>query len=364
MMAGRGAVVVTGASSGIGRATALRLAHDGWLVLVGVRHAADGAALAALAAAIGTGELLRPLSLDVTDDASVAAAARDVAALLAERRLTLGGLVNNAGIAVAGPVEEVPLARLREVLAVNVVGAVAATQAFLPLLRRGRGRIINLSSVSGRVAAPFLGPYAASKFALEALSDALRVEVAAWGVRVILIEPGPVATPIWAKGAAMAEADRAGIGEDSPYVSAIGRVQAAFRDGERRGIPPEAVADVIARALSVSRPRARYLISRNGAAVELLARAVPTGLRDWLMRRGGEDGDERNRAVPAPWALHGDSQDVGLPDQWRRGAAAEGGTDETALGKSLQRPRRARRGGRDNRGGGAARGLGGGGDRG
>ncbi|MFN8537920.1 MAG: SDR family NAD(P)-dependent oxidoreductase [Thermomicrobiales bacterium] len=135
----------------------------------------------------------------------------------------------------AGPVEEVPLARWREVLGVNVIGAVAMTQAMLPLLRAGRGRIVNVSSVSGRIASPFLGAYAASKFALEALSDSLRVELLPWGLAVVLVEPGPVATPIWGKGAAMAEEDRAGLGERSPYAPYLARVRQAFGEGATRG---------------------------------------------------------------------------------------------------------------------------------
>ena len=289
-MVGRGAVVVTGATSGIGRATALRLAHDGWLVFAGVRRVAAGDTLAAEAGAIGAGAQLRPVRIDVTDETGVAAAASAVGASLAEHGLPLAGLINNAGIAAAGPIEEVPLARLREVLEINVVGAVAATQAFLPLLRRGRGRIVNISSVSGRIASPFLGPYAASKFALEAVSDALRVELAPWGVRVILIEPGPVATPIWGKGEAMVATDRAGIGAESPYAPYLGRVRAAFRDGARRGIPPEEIAEVIARALVAPRPHARYLLSRNRAAVELISRAVPERLRDRLWGLGRREG--------------------------------------------------------------------------
>jgi NAD(P)-dependent dehydrogenase (short-subunit alcohol dehydrogenase family) len=183
-------------------------------------------------------------------------------------------------------VEEVSLARLRAVLEINVVGAVATTQALLPLLRAGRGRIINVSSVSGRIAAPFLGAYAASKFALEALSDSLRVELAPWGLAVVLVQPGPVATPIWVKGEAMADEDRAGLGADSPYAPYLGRVRAAFRDGAQRGIPPEEVATVIAQALSAPQPRARYPVGRNRALVGLIARLAPDGLRDWLFTRG------------------------------------------------------------------------------
>jgi NAD(P)-dependent dehydrogenase (short-subunit alcohol dehydrogenase family) len=281
----RGAVVVTGASSGIGWATALVLAHEGWLVFAGVRREDHGEALLAAAAALGAGVLLQPIRLDVTNEASIAAATAEIAAELEERGERLVGLVNNAGIAVAGPTEEIPLTRLRTVLEVNVVGAVATTQALLPLLRAGRGRIVNISSVSGRVASPFLGPYAASKFALEALSDALRVELAPWGLKVVLVEPGPVATPIWGKGEAMADEDREGISDSSPYAPYLGRVRMAFREGARRGIPPEVVAGVIVRALSVPRPRARYLVGSNRAAVALVARLAPDGMRDWLITR-------------------------------------------------------------------------------
>jgi NAD(P)-dependent dehydrogenase (short-subunit alcohol dehydrogenase family) len=280
----RGAVVVTGASSGIGWATALVLAHEGWWVFAGIRQGSDGEALLAAAAAIGAGALLQPIRLDVTNEASIAAAA-EIAAKLNVRGDRLVGLVNNAGIAVAGPIEEIPLTRLRAVLEVNVVGAVATTQALLPLLRAGRGRIVNVSSVSGRVASPFLGPYAASKFALEALSDALRVELAPWGLKVVLVEPGPVATPIWGKGEAMADEDSAAVGDSSPYAPYLGRVRAAFRDGAQRGIPPEIVAGVIVRALSVPRPRARYLVGSNRAAVALVTRLAPDGVRDWLIAR-------------------------------------------------------------------------------
>lgn len=285
-MAAQGAALITGASSGIGWATALVLAHGGWLVYAGVRREEDGAALAAAAAGIGAGALLRPIILDVTDATSVAAVIGVVESELREHRVTLAGLVNNAGIAVAGPVEEVPLARWRTVLDVNVTGAVAMAQACLPLLRAGRGRIVNISSVSGRVASPFLGPYAASKFALEALSDSLRLELAPWGVKVVLVEPGPVATPIWDKGEAMVAADRAHIGDASPYAPWLGQIRAAFRSSARRGIPPEVVAGVIVRALTTPHPQARYPIGSNRAAVALITRFAPDWVRDWLMTRG------------------------------------------------------------------------------
>ena len=276
-VAAPGAVVVTGASSGIGRATALALARAGWLTFAGLRAAEDAERLAALAGAFGVGAALRPLLLDVTDDAQIAAAALLVGDECHRCGVLLRGLINNAGIAVAGPLEIVPLERLRAALAVNTVGALAATQAFLPQLRAARGRIINVSSVSGRVAAPFLGPYAASKFALEALSDALRVELRPWGVRVVVIEPGPIATPIWEKGAALGDDTAL---DASPYAPFVPRVRARFLRSAASGEPPERVAAAILRALTVPHPRARYLLTRSPLGFTLFARYMPDRVRD------------------------------------------------------------------------------------
>ena len=277
-------VLVTGSSSGIGRATALTLARHGLRVFATVRRAEDAEALQVAAGAVGVGNTVRPVLLDVTDPAGIAEAAELVRRELAERGGALVGLVNNAGIVVGGPVEEVPLERLREVLEVNVVGVVAVTQAFLPLLRAGRGRIVNVSSVSGRVAAPFLGAYAASKFALEALSDALRVELRPWGLRMVLVEPGPVATPFWDKG--HAEYDERESGEEragSPYARYAPALRARFRESEAGGLPAEAVAQAIHRALVVPRPRARYLVTRRPLLFALFSRLAPDGVRDaWL----------------------------------------------------------------------------------
>lgn len=281
-----GAIIITGTSSGIGQTTVFALARAGWYLFGGVRTARDAANLAAAAKAIGLGGLVQPILLDVTDDAQLIAARELVAMTLLERDLHLTGLINNAGIAVGGPIEEVPLSRLREILAVNVVGVVAVTQTFLPLLRAGRGRIVNISSISGRIAAPFLGPYAASKFALEALSDALRVELRPWGIHVILIEPGPIATPIWEKTTAAASADRVGLEANSPYAAVIPRVQAAIERSARRGLPAERVAEVIVAALTASQPRARYLITRQPLLFAAFVRLVPDGIRDLLFARG------------------------------------------------------------------------------
>jgi len=274
-----GAVVVTGASSGIGQATALVLAHAGWLTFAGVRTAGAAERLSALAGAVGVGALLRPLTLDVTAEAQIGAAVALVGDECRRRGVQLRGVVNNAGIAVVGPLELVPLDRLRASLEINAIGALAVTQAFLPQLRTARGRIINLSSVSGRVASPFLGPYAASKFALEALSDALRAELRPWGIRVILIEPGPIATPIWEKGTALALDDSEALGA-SPYAPFVLRVRARFLHAAESGQPPELVAATILNALTVSRPRARYLLTRSPLGLTFFARCAPDWLRD------------------------------------------------------------------------------------
>ncbi|MDB5092090.1 MAG: Oxidoreductase, Glucose/ribitol dehydrogenase family, partial [Candidatus Eremiobacteraeota bacterium] len=186
------AIVVTGASTGIGAAAAAELARLGYVVFAGVRSDADASAVCALH------ENVRALRLDVTSAAEVAAAAGAVAA----SGLALQGVVNNAGIAVAGPLEYLPVDEWRRQFEVNLFGAVTVTQAFLPLLRPARGRLVFVGSVSGRLATPFIAPYSASKFALRAVTDALRIELFPFGLSVSLIEPGSVKTPIWQKGRA------------------------------------------------------------------------------------------------------------------------------------------------------------------
>ena len=188
-----GTVVVTGASTGIGEAAALHLKELGFEVRAGVRKDEDAERLRA--------QGVSPLKLDVTDTSSVAAAAAEVGE-------EVFGLVNNAGVAVSAPVEFVPIDQLRRQLEVNLIGQVAVIQAFLPALRQSHGRIVNISSIGGRIALPLASPYAASKFALEAVSDSLRREVAQFGIEVSLVEPGGVKTPIWKKGTETAERDR------------------------------------------------------------------------------------------------------------------------------------------------------------
>ena len=183
-------VVVTGASSGIGRACALRLDADGWIVYAGVLNATESDELLTMGSA-----RLRPLVLDVTDEDSIDACARLVRTDLGSDGLN--GLVNNAGIAVTSPLELIPIRELRRQLEVNVVGPVAVAQAFLPMIRQARGRIVNMGSAYGSVAIPFAGPYSASKSALERITDTLRLELAPWRIAVSLVAPARVATPIW-----------------------------------------------------------------------------------------------------------------------------------------------------------------------
>src|SRR5438132_2521675 len=214
------AVLVTGASSGIGRAVVGELVRRGFTVFGTIRRRDDAASLAALGAT--------PVTLDVTDAATIAAARAQLERALAGQ--PLAGLVNNAGIPAAGPLELLPLDELRHILDVNLIGAVAVTQAFLPRLKASRGRIVNISSVAGRGALPFLGPYAASKFGLEAISDSLRRELLPFGVRVIVLEPGSFKTAIWSKVEAMDLRRYAG----TPYESVLERFRRASLRGAER----------------------------------------------------------------------------------------------------------------------------------
>jgi NAD(P)-dependent dehydrogenase (short-subunit alcohol dehydrogenase family) len=282
-MACKGAVVITGASTGIGAACALHLDQLGFRVFAGMRRVADGDALRRLA----TGSL-EPLVLDVTDAASIATARDHVTRAIGVAGLA--GLVNNAGIAVAGMLEFLPLAALRKQLEVNVVGQVAVTQTFLPLLRQAHGRIINIGSVSGLVAAPFLGAYAASKFALEAITDSLRVELRPWGIEVSLIEPGDIQTPIWEKSRAAAEEllHQAPHQAHELYGKAMIRAREAAARAAASAIPAEVVAETVARALTARRPKTRYRVGQGVGFVLLLSRLVPDRLRDaWLARHMG-----------------------------------------------------------------------------
>jgi NAD(P)-dependent dehydrogenase (short-subunit alcohol dehydrogenase family) len=272
------AIVVTGASTGIGRATALRLANAGMHVFAGVRKQSDAEALRQSSPSI------TPLLLDVTDPAQLAEAVRQVEAEVGSKGLQ--GLVNNAGISGGAPTEVLPLDDLRKILEVNVVGVVATTQAFLPLLRQGHGRIVCIGSIGGRMAVPFLAAYSMSKAAVSALCDSLRGELRPWGMHVSLVEPGAISTPIWEKGLRDVDAAQ----EQWPssalqlYGDAIPRMRKITERTASHAISPEKVATVVEHALTARRPRTRYIVGAD-AHVQAVIRRIPDRARDAMIAR-------------------------------------------------------------------------------
>jgi NAD(P)-dependent dehydrogenase (short-subunit alcohol dehydrogenase family) len=270
-----GTVLVTGASTGIGEATVLHLRELGFDPVAAVRKDKDAERL--------EGHGLRTTRIDVTD-ADQIAAARDA---LGDE--PLAGLVNNAGIAVAAPLEFIPIDRLRQQLEINLIGQAAVTQAFLPAVRRGRGRIVNVSSIGGRVALPLVSPYNASKFGLEGLSDSLRRELRPQGIDVILIEPGGVKTPIWDKAGRLAD-EMLTVGMPAEAERLYGQMIEAVRSRTARiaqetGMEPREVAEAIGTALTASRPRARYLVGRDAKIRGAMARVLPDRVMDRLIGR-------------------------------------------------------------------------------
>ena len=278
-------VLVTGASSGIGRATVERLAADGYHVYAGVRRPADGAALQQAARAAAAPGEVTPLLLDVTDQAQITAAAQAVTAHVGAAGLA--GLVNNAGIGGFSPLELTGAADFRRLLEVNVTGQLAVTQAFLPLLRRAQGRIVMVGSIGARFTPPFTGPLAATKSALTTMAEALRQELAPWNIRVVVIEPASIRTD--AVGKLRSDAaqliSQADPGQRALYEDSFQRMVAAFTALHDKGSPPDEVANVIARALAVPRPRAHYLAGRNARRMAVLAAVLPTPVLDALRRR-------------------------------------------------------------------------------
>jgi NAD(P)-dependent dehydrogenase (short-subunit alcohol dehydrogenase family) len=271
--------VVTGTSTGIGWGVAKVLIENGFRVFGSVRKTTDAERLAA-----EFGERFVPLIFDVTDEAAVKAAAADVRQALAGERLV--GLVNNAGIAVAGPLLELPIEDFRRQIEVNLVGVVIVTKAFAPLvgtdpLLKGQpGRIVTIGSVGGRSAFPFMAPYHASKFALEGVSESLRRELLVFGVDVILVGPGAVATPIWDK------AERLDISPyaNTPYAPALDRLRTYMLEFGRRGFPPERVGQAVLQALTAARPKVRYAVSPQPVQ-DWVTRNMPKRLADRLIGR-------------------------------------------------------------------------------
>jgi NAD(P)-dependent dehydrogenase (short-subunit alcohol dehydrogenase family) len=269
-------VLVTGAARGIGRATTVKLASAGWEVIAGVRSEADAEAMLTLAPGG-----VRAVLLDIAD-------AGRLAELEGNLPARLDAVVNNAGIVVGGPVEALALDDLRHQLEVNLTGQVAVTQIVLPRLRRSRGRVVFVSSVSGRIATPMSGAYNASKFALEGLADALRMELAPWRIAVSIVEPAQTDTDLWGQAERELEQTVARLRPEHRllYAEHIAGFRKTIPRSQRIAVPAELVAQSIERALTDKRPRARYVPARSARAQLLLAAATPTRMLDAILRAG------------------------------------------------------------------------------
>jgi NAD(P)-dependent dehydrogenase (short-subunit alcohol dehydrogenase family) len=270
------AVLLTGASRGIGRATTLRLARAGWTVYATVRSAADGEELVAEA----VGGAVHPLQLEVTSDEQIAA----LDAALPER---LDAIVNNAGIVVSGPLETLSAADLREQFDVNVVGAVALTNLVLPRLRASRGRIVFVSSLSGVISTPMTGAYNASKFALEAIADAWRLELRPWGIKVILVEPAMTDTDLWRKAPETLEAEAAEMSAEHRelYAEHLDGMRKTVPRMQKMAKPVDTVAAAIEKALTAARPRARYPVGTDVRVQAALSGVTPDRVKDAAFAR-------------------------------------------------------------------------------
>ncbi|HEX3044337.1 MAG TPA: SDR family NAD(P)-dependent oxidoreductase [Bacillota bacterium] len=275
-----GAVLITGASTGIGAACALHLDRLGFRVFAGVRKESDGVLLKQKSS-----ERLTPVIIDVTDPAMITAALELVRQEVGGAGLA--GLVNNAGIAIVGPMEFISASELRRQLEVNIIGTLAVTQAFLPLLRIARGRIVNMSSISGRIVEPMMGPYSISKFGLEAMTDTLRLELRSQGIFVTSILPGVVQTPIWEKSINAAKEHYNRITPEGHQLYDYlfhGMVETATKM-VNSGQAIQMVTHAVARALTVKRPKVHYLLGFQIKLMDGLARFVPASTLDQLILR-------------------------------------------------------------------------------
>jgi NAD(P)-dependent dehydrogenase (short-subunit alcohol dehydrogenase family) len=273
-------VVVTGASTGIGRATAKLLMDKGFRVFGSVRKQTDADRLKS-----ELGANFTPLLFDVTDEAAVLAASREVRTALNEE--TLAGLVNNAGIVVAGPALEISTDRFRRQMDVNLIGPIIATQAFGPLLgtdpllKGPKGRIVMISSVAGKIGNPLMSPYSASKHALEGLTESLRRELMLFGIDVIIVAPGPVKTPIWSKSEEAVDLDNL---KNSPYLPALQKVGAYLKHLDSIALPPERIAERVHDALTLPHPKVRYQIAPNPIA-QIITGLLPKRVVDKIMAK-------------------------------------------------------------------------------
>ena len=274
--------LVTGASTGMGRATTLRLAADGYRVFAGVRKEADGQEL--VRSAVGRGDVI-PVILDVTDAGQIAATVETVTARAGDTGLA--ALINNAGVGIFGPLELAPLESIRRQFDVNVTGQVAVTQAFLPLLRKAHGRIVMIGSIGDRAAMPFGEPLGASKAAIALMAEALRQELAPWDVKVILIRPASIQTEAVDKFEADADKAIASFTDEGRtlYADTYRRMVTAALPRLRRGSSPDVVADTIAGALAARRPRTRYLVGKDSRRLAVLSAVLPDRAFDAIRRR-------------------------------------------------------------------------------
>jgi NAD(P)-dependent dehydrogenase (short-subunit alcohol dehydrogenase family) len=273
----KGAVLITGTSTGVGRATALLLDKQGYRVFAGVRKEQDAESLKCSASGN-----LTPIALDITKAEQIKSATEIVSQAVGNEGLL--GLVNNAGILVDGPLEYMPLDELRWQFEVNVIGQIAVTQAFLPIIRKAKGRIINIGSVSGKIASPFFSALCASKFAMEAFTDALRMELQPWGIEVVLIEPGSIATAAPDKVEESAQKKLANMSPEAKalYGNSYKSCMECLVKSNRTGIPAEEVAGVILEALESRKPKTRYGVGNEKLAL-FLEKFIPDRILDVII---------------------------------------------------------------------------------
>ena len=278
--ANRGPVVITGTSTGIGAATALYLAEQGFQVFAGVRREADGEALRQRSS-----NGLAPVILDITDAGMIASAVDSVSAAVGKRGLA--GLVNNAGIVKPGPLELQPIDDFRRQLEVNLVGQVAVTQAFLPLIRKGRGRIVNVGSIGGRLVLPLHGAYSASKFGIEAVTDALRLELRQWKIPVSLVDPGATESAIFGKTLAEIDELKRTLDEQGRdlYDAQIDAIRRTVEKTAADAAPALVLAKAVGSALMSDKPKTRYLAGHGAKEAAALARTATDGLKDRAIAR-------------------------------------------------------------------------------
>lgn len=278
-MIDRKSIFITGASKGIGKITALYLAERGFRVFAGFRKMEDGEMLKDE----GSGNVV-PIRIDVTKPEMIAEAFSVIGKILGDAGLD--GLVNNAGVAVAGPLEFLPVEKIRQQMEINFLGQIAVTQAALPFIRKAGGRIVNISSISGRFTSPFLSPYSASKFALEVFSDALRRELMPWDIKVVVVEPGSIATPIWDTSLERMDRTLEELPEKAHelYGDKFEVMRRNVQESERKGDPPEMVARTVYKALTVRSPKTRYQVGLHIKLGVLAAKLVPDKVIDWFVK--------------------------------------------------------------------------------